>query len=206
LYALYQAVEYVTSANVPGAFVECGVWRGGRSMMAALSFKENGDMTRQLCLYDTYTGMPKPSDKDVRYDGVPALQRWEEMEEAEFNKWCYAPLEAVKEAMFSTGYPKDKITFIKGKVEDTIPVEMPDQIAILRLDTDWYESVYHELVHLYPRLSIGGVLILDDYGHWQGAREAVQQYLSETKISLLLNRIDHTGRIAIKLPSLVDYQ
>ena len=64
--------------------------------------------------------------------------------------------------------------------------------------TDWYESTYHELVHLYPRLSSGGVLIIDDYGHWLGARRAVGQYLAENGIAILLNRIDYTGRIAVK--------
>jgi hypothetical protein len=75
---------------------------------------------------------------------------------------------------------------------------LPEQIAVLRLDTDFYESTRHELRHLYPRLVHGGVLIIDDYGHWAGARKAVDEYIAEEGIRLLLNRIDYTGRIAIK--------
>ncbi len=88
---------------------------------------------------------------------------------------------------------------IKGKVEETIPHDIPEKISILRLDTDWYESTYHELVHLYPRLVKGGVLIIDDYGHWQGARKAVDQYFQENNIPVLLNWIDYTGRVAVKI-------
>ena len=76
---------------------------------------------------------------------------------------------------------------------------MPKQIALLRLNTDWFESTYHELVHLYPLLSKGGVLIIDDYGHWQGARKAVDTYFKEQGIYPLLHRIDYTGRIMQKL-------
>jgi len=108
---------------------------------------------------------------------------------------CYSPLEEVKRNMEATGYPPAQISYIKGKVEDTLPAEAPAQIAVLRLDTDWYESTRHELVHLYPRLSPGGVLIIDDYGYWTGARKAVDEYFRD---SLFLGRIDDTGRIAIK--------
>jgi len=115
--------------------------------------------------------------------------------------WAYSPLEEVKRNLRLTGYDESRITYIQGKVEDTIPVRASERIALLRLDTDWYESTYHELVHLYPRLSVGGVLIIDDYGHWQGARRAVDQYIEENRLKILLNRIDYTGRIAVKLES-----
>jgi len=88
--------------------------------------------------------------------------------------------------------------FIVGKVEDTIPGEAPGKIAILRLDTDWYESTKHELINLYPKLSTGGVLIIDDYGHWEGARKAVDEYIHDQRLRILLNRIDYTGRIAVR--------
>jgi hypothetical protein len=100
--------------------------------------------------------------------------------------------------MDSTGYPSDLINYVEGKVEETIPVNAPDQISLLRLDTDWYESTKHELIHLYPRLVEGGVLIIDDYGHWQGARRAVDEYIEENNLPLLLCRIDYTGRITVK--------
>jgi hypothetical protein len=97
------------------------------------------------------------------------------------------------------GYPKEKLHYVQGKVEDTIPGAAPGQIALLRLDTDWYESTHHELIHLYPRLSAGGVLIVDDYGHWQGSRRAVDEWIAQTGARILLNRIDYTGRVAVKV-------
>jgi hypothetical protein len=88
--------------------------------------------------------------------------------------------------------------FVIGKVEDTIPKQAPDVIAVLRLDTDWYESTRHELIHLYPRLAVGGVLIIDDYGHWEGTRKAVDEYVNNNKLRILLNRVDQSARIAVK--------
>ena len=93
--------------------------------------------------------------------------------------------------MFSTGYPADKIIFVKGKVEETIPKVAPSQISLLRLDTDWYESSKHELVHLFPRLSPGGVLILDDYRYWAGQKKATDEYFAASKIPILL--VDNIG-------------
>ena len=106
----------------------------------------------------------------------------------------------MKESVGSINYPAHKIHFIKGKVEDTIPEQSPEKIALLRLDTDWYESTKHELIHLFPRLAIGGVIIIDDYGHWQGARKAVDEYLAEHQIALMLHRVDVTARIGIFYP------
>src|SRR5207344_857055 len=110
--------------------------------------------------------------------------------------WCRAGFDEVVRNLASTGYPSDRLHFIRGRVEDTIPAGAPEKIALLRLDTDWYESTRHELTHLFPRLSTHGVLIIDDYGHWQGARRAVDEYFSATPI--LLNAIDFTARIAVK--------
>jgi hypothetical protein len=105
-------------------------------------------------------------------------------------------MEDVRANLLSTGYPAEKIHLIKGKVEDTIPGTLPRGLSILRLDTDWYESTRHELIHLYPLLHPKGVLIIDDYGDWQGAKKAVDEYFKESEI--FLHRIDRTGRIAIK--------
>ena len=102
-------------------------------------------------------------------------------------------------AMNSTGYDQGLVHLVKGRVEETIPEHAPDSIAFLRLDTDWYESTKHELEHLFPRLSRHGVLIVDDYGHWKGARKAVDEYFAENKIKILLSRVDYTGRVAVKL-------
>lgn len=91
-----------------------------------------------------------------------------------------------------------RIKLVKRKVEETIPASSLEKISLLRLDTDWYESTRHELLHLYPLLCVGGVLIIDDYGHWKGARKAVDEYFRETGQRILLDRIDYTGRIGVK--------
>ena len=196
---LVDAVKYVTKNRVPGSIVECGVWRGGSIMAVAWTLLELGDTSRDIYLFDTFEGMSEPTDKDRLPDGTLAAQvlaargRTEEG-----NLWAYAPLEAVKRNVLSTGYPPEKIHFVQGKVEDTLPQAAPDQIALLRLDTDWYESTRHEMIHLYPRLSPQGVLILDDYGDWEGARRAVDEYFATQPFVPLLTRMDTTGRMAIK--------
>jgi len=198
MYALHQAVAYLKRAAIPGDFVECGVWRGGSSMLTALSLLELKDSTRTLYLYDTFEGMSRPTEKDVSIKGHAASPRWEERRHGEGSAWCEASIEDVRANLATTGYPGDRLRFIKGKVEDTIPGVIPDKIALLRLDTDWYESTRHEFEHLYPRLEVGGVLIIDDYGHWEGARIAADEYFAAHDIPIFLNRIDYTGRIAIK--------
>jgi predicted O-methyltransferase YrrM len=110
-----------------------------------------------------------------------------------------ASLDEVRQNLFQTGYERGIIHFIKGRVEDTLPKEAPEKIALLRLDTDWYESTLHELVHLYPRLSRGGILIIDDYGHWKGSQLATDEYFSKHRIKIFLSRIDYTARLAVKL-------
>jgi hypothetical protein len=144
-------------------------------------------------LYDTFEGMPEPQALDVSVFRQSARQQWQKD-----GKWCYASLEDVRRAVLSTGYDESRIHFVKGKVEETIPSQAPERISLLRLDTDWYESTLHELVHLYPRLVPGGVIIIDDYGHWQGARRATDEYLRFNRIPLLLSRVDYTCRIGVK--------
>ncbi len=197
---LVRAVNYIHASNIEGAIVECGVWKGGSSMAAAITLNTLGDRSRQLYLYDTYDGMTEPSDKDISADGIEAtVQLSQSSKDDPDSVWCYSALEDVRMNMEATGYPTENIFFIKGKVEDTIPREIPDKIALLRLDTDWYESTKHELVHLFPRLQAGGILIIDDYGHWKGCRQAVDEYIAQHNVRLFLARIDYTGRIGVKL-------
>jgi predicted O-methyltransferase YrrM len=201
--ALVGAVRYVATNRIEGAIVECGVWRGGSMMAVALALREIGDVNRELYLYDTYAGMPPPEDVDCAIDGLRAKERFAQAQtSADPAHWsrCYSSLDEVRRNVFGTDYPPDSIHFVAGKVEETIPGDAPADIALLRLDTDWYESTRHEMVHLYPRLRPGGVLIIDDYGHWQGARKAIDEFIAERKLKLLLCRVDYTGRIAIKLP------
>lgn len=199
LFALIQAVRHVTAASIPGDVVECGVWRGGSMMAAALTLMGGSDATRELYLFDTFEGMSPPGVVDVSVDGQAASALLASSRTTDpASPWCYAGIDDVRAAMRSIGYPLERIHYIQGRVEDTIPANAPARIAVLRLDTDWYESTRHELEHLYPLLTPGGVLIVDDYGHWTGCRKAVDEYLGAHGIKLLLNRVDYTGRIAVK--------
>jgi len=195
--AMIRAVEYVVSARIPGAFVECGVWRGGSMMIAAMVLKRLGAPARDLHLYDTFEGMTPPTEVDRRHDDASA-QRLFQQTEANGQKWCYSAIDEVRANLRSTGYDAARVHFVKGPVEETIPATVPDEIALLRLDTDWYESTKHELVHLFPRLARGGVLIIDDYGHWKGSRRATDEYFREQNIVAMLHRVDYASRVVIK--------
>jgi O-methyltransferase len=198
LNALIHAVRYVVRHQIPGDIVECGVWRGGSMMAVAKTLIEMGDTDRHLHLYDTFEGMSEPTEHDRRQDGRSATDMLSAADRSS-PIWAYASLEDVQQAMRESEYPADRIHYYKGKVEDTIPGTIPDQISILRLDTDWYESTKHELKHLWPRLVPGGVLLIDDYGWWEGARRAVDEWQEETRAQVLLLRMDE-GRVAVKPP------
>ncbi|MBG28624.1 MAG: macrocin O-methyltransferase [Opitutae bacterium] len=195
LFANVQAVRYMVNAGLEGDVVECGVWRGGSMMTMAQTLLNLGDSSRNLHLYDTFSGMSAP----VKEDGDFAIRKFDQLKTGEDQSdWCCAKLDEVKANLNQVGYPEEKLNFIRGKVEDTIPDNLPETIALLRLDMDWYEPTLHAMRHLFPRLQSKGVLIIDDYGHWEGCRQAVDDTLEEMGMHLLLNRTDYTGRIAIK--------
>ena len=201
LLALRDSVRYVVRGGVEGAIVECGVWRGGSMMAAAIELLRLGDSARDLYLFDTFTGPPPetPEDTPPPYlsdSRLRALAR--RLSRAEPAVPAETPSSEVREAVASTGYPADRIKLVEGRVEETLPERAPERIALLRLDTDLYASTKHELEHLYPRLEPGGVLIVDDYGHFPGARAAVDEYFEETGQRVLLTRIDYTACVAVK--------
>lgn len=199
IYALCRAVEYIVAHDVPGDIVECGVWKGGSMMAVARTLMQLGAVPRRLHLFDTFDGMPPPTDFDTSFTGASAQTLLAAADRKSSDIWARCPLDAVQQAMRSVGYDERHIVYVQGKVEDTLPANAPEQISLLRLDTDWYESTRHELESLFPRLAVGGVLIIDDYGHWQGAQRAVDEYFARHHTRILLNRIDYTGRIAVKL-------
>lgn len=199
LNALIEAVEYIIRNKIPGSIVECGVYKGGSVMAIMKTLLKLKNSEKEIYLFDTFEGMPKPSALDIDYMGKLASDKFKKtMMSDNSSNWDNAALEEVQKSVFKIGYDKTKCYFIKGIIEDTIPDKAPDIISLLRLDTDWYQSTLHELRHLFPRLSEGGVLIIDDYGHWKGAKKAVDEYFSQNSIPILLNRIDYTGRIGIK--------
>ncbi len=193
--ALCQAVRYIVRNEVPGAIVECGVWRGGSMMAVARTLLEQAETSRLLYLFDTFEGMVPPGPKDRFRDGALASEIFER--ENKKSAWCYAPLDEVRSLLRSTGYEDEKVHYIVGRVEDTLPYRAPQTISVLRLDTDWYESTRHELETLYPRLAPGGILLIDDYGYWQGARRAVDEYFDGLEHPPLLTRVDDSARLAV---------
>jgi O-methyltransferase len=196
LFALVCAALYVSEHRIPGDVVESGVWRGGSMQAVARAFHSVGDTSRDLYLFDTFGGMPPPGEQDVRHDGVPAENL---MARASRRRaiWAVASLEDVQQGFTQVPYPSEKIRYVKGRVEETVPEQAPEHISILRLDTDWYESTRHELEYLYPRLVSGGILFIDDYGYWQGSRLATDEFLDRTKEPLFLVRTG-SGRVAVK--------
>lgn len=205
LEGLLAATNHVVRNDIPGAFVECGVWRGGSMMAVILRLQELGATDRDLYLYDTFEGMPEPTKEDVSDYDPAALKVWHQARKESKRAWDFFFNEdvfnehSVRQRLLDTGYPASRLHFVRGKVEDTIPGVLPSAIAVLRLDTDWYQSTLHELRHLYPLLSSGGVLIVDDYGHWKGCRQAVEEYFAEPgRIRPLLQRVDYTCRQGVK--------
>lgn len=200
LWTLTEAVRYIHEEGLPGAFVECGVWRGGSIMAMAQQLRELDNTDREIWLYDTFAGMTDPTSEDVEADtGTTASSMLETTPVEDGNNvWCVAGLEDVKGNVFSTGYPQDRFVFIEGDVAETLDVHRPGSIALLRLDTDWYASTKRSLEVLYPLLQPGGVCILDDYGHWEGARKAVDEYFSSRYSRPFMQPIDYSGRVFIK--------
>lgn len=194
---------YVVENDIPGDFVECGVWRGGNAILAKKIF-EHLNSDKKVWMFDTFEGMTAPTNVDIEaINQISAKNKFDESQTNTHNEWCYASLEDVQKNCSNSGIDIAALKFIKGDVCDTLkkPDNVPDHISVLRLDTDWYESTRAELEVLYPKLSNGGVLIIDDYGHWEGARKAVDEYFSLQKYKPLFNVIDRTGRSALKFES-----
>ena len=199
MYCLYQSLNYIIENKIPGDCVECGVWKGGSSMLMALVLKEKGETWRKIYLYDTFEGMSEPTETDKNFLGEPAKKLLETQEKNDnASVWCYSSMDEVSANLSKTAYPIENLILIKGKVEETLNTTLPNQVALLRLDTDWYESTKIELQRLFPLTVTKGVVIFDDFGHWEGAKKAVMEYFSQSPIKPLLQRIDETGRIMVK--------
>ena len=151
--ATIEATQYVIWKDLTGCFVECGVWKGGQIMAMIYTLQELGIHDREIYLYDTFKGMTEPTDVDI-HKGTKAEGKFKEKKKSDHVDWCYSSIEEVKKNIESTGYDMDKIHFIQGDILETIPETLPSEIALLRLDTDWYESTKHELIHLFPWLNI----------------------------------------------------
>jgi len=198
--SLVNATKHIVKHNIEGVIIECGVWKGG-SMMAILRTLKNLKVEdREVYLYDTFEGMSEPTAEDKSIRGESALNAYNDDKDGWDKIIYYSSLDEVKENIATIGYTSENVHYVKGKVEDTISKDtLPDKIALLRLDTDWYESTKHELEFLFPKLVSGGIIIIDDYGHWEGCKKAVDEYFNKNNINIFLARIDYTGRIGVKM-------
>jgi hypothetical protein len=197
MWALVQSYEYVVSKNIPGDFVECGVWKGGNLILLS-ALQETTPHKRMILGFDTFSGMTEPSDADLDYRGikVETLLRESRKFEGSNSIHALASLELVQENLKINN--SKNVNLIKGDVLETLldSRNIPAKISILRLDTDWYESTKLELEILFPVLSPGGILIIDDYGHYKGARRAVDEYFKNKKV--WMHYIDYSCRLIVK--------
>lgn len=195
MWALINSINYISNKKIQGDFVECGVWKGGNLILYNLLNKKK-NLNRNIYGFDTFEGMPFPGKFDFKYDGRSAVYLYNKKTKSD-KGWCKSTLDEVKKNI-SKECPNNNIKLIKGKVEDTLLIEknIPQKISILRLDTDFYESTKIELEVLFPRLETGGILIIDDYGNYKGARKAVDEYF---KSKTFLIYVDHTCRMLIKM-------
>ena len=201
LYGAYRAVNHIIDHDIKGDLAECGVWKGGCSaFMMELLKRRDQHKVRKFYLYDTFEGMTAPTGKDVHFSGAQFAQKQFKAKQKADEKWSYSPLEEVKTIIAKAGYPESQTKFIKGDVRETLEETKPKTLALLRLDTDWYDSTKAEMQHLYPRLQSGGVLICDDYGAWKGSYEAIHDYFKETGQPTPLLQVDtsYGGATAIK--------
>jgi predicted O-methyltransferase YrrM len=185
LRGLYQAVQHMAERKIPGAVVECGTARGGSAALLGLAMREF-NARRPLWVFDTFEGIPPPTAADPDYE----IAR-------EYTGSFRGELADVT-SLFEQLQILDDATLIKGRFEETVPRTDTGAIAVLHLDGDWYESVKVCLDHLYDRVSPGGIVQIDDYGHWEGARKAVDEFLAARRIAVTLRYLDYTGRQFVK--------
>ena len=196
---LENILDYLVSNKIDGEIVECGVFKGANCRFICDYLKTNGFEDKKIYLYDTFEGMPTASSEDININSKKNYNEYLDNNSKSSslkNFYRYENINNVEKNLLSTKYDKNKIFFIKGLVEETIPKKIPEKICLLILDTDYYKSTKHELNHLYPLLIRGGVLIIDDYGTWAGVKKAVDEYFIDNKN--LRYFIDHKTLVFIK--------
>lgn len=204
LFSILFSLRWIEENEIPGDVVECGVWRGGASILTGLWLKHNGIRNRKIWLYDTFSGMTVSGPDDVRTrDGKgysEILVEHEKKGMGDAGVRAFASIESVRKNFSDAGLDLNQTEFIEGDVGLTLRVEenLPARIAFLRLDTDWYESTSVELEILYPKLQLGGPLLIDDYGYFDGARKAVDQYFKRAPRPFF-HLDDEYGRTGLKL-------
>lgn len=196
LTSLTLAVRYIVQSGIDGDFMECGVWKGGSVHLMARVLGDAGVTDRDIYLFDTFAGMTEPTARDVDSAGVSAKERMQKSSK-KAKIWAISPREEVEAGLQTLDYPQQRFRLVEGRVEDTIPGQAPERIALLRLDTDWYESTRHELEHLWQRVTPGGVVIIDDYGSFKGSREATDEFFQRLDPPPFLQRAGN-ARVVVK--------
>ena len=198
MFFLIKAIEHIKNNNVKGDFVECGVWRGG-NLILFQKMMEKLKIKKKIFAYDTFEGMTEPTVHDVMLiaNKANAKKIWDKNPN-KIIKLAECSIDQVKENYKKNTQKNKNLICIKGPVEKTLKIikNLPKKISILRLDTDWYESTKIELDVLFPRLEKNGILIIDDYGVWKGAKKATDKYFKNKTKTMF--KIDITGRFIIK--------
>ena len=196
---LVDCMDYIAANRILGDVVECGVWEGGSALLIARQLEK--ESTKQtIWLYDTFDGMTAPSSFDKKIGGsISASKMLATTKKSRGeNVWAFAPLVEVQKNIFSnTVLPESRFKFVVGDVAKTLPLETPKSISLLRLDTDWYESTKIELEFLFKLVSPGGVIIIDDYGHWEGSKRATDEFFEALEFYPLLFTVG-SSRILLK--------
>jgi O-methyltransferase len=202
-YTTYSALKYVVENNIPGDIIECGVHLGDKMVLACQFLRKRNVLDRHVYLYDTFSGMTPPTPKDKKVSGLlttnaGVVEKFEQSQRTTHNDWCYGSKDEVMRNVLATGYPPEMVHFVEGDVLQTMPNGHHSKIAFLRLDTDFYDSTLHELRHLYSLVVRGGVIIFDDYGSWQGQKEATDEFFQSELLSPFLLRTCRKERLIIK--------
>ena len=201
LYSLYECVLACEKHDIPGDYVECGVWKGGAVGLMALANLRYGKVRRQLHLFDTFAGIPEPDGEvdgqraveEARQHGVAALGRLTPNPELYDNMGRgVGTVETNRQLLEQIiGYDGASVHYHQGLFQKTLPAVAPtiDSVAILRLDGDWYASTKVCLQFLYDKVARGGFVIIDDYGAYEGCKKAVDEFLAGRKIAIRLRRV-----------------
>jgi O-methyltransferase len=191
-YNIFKSIEYIAHSGIPGDIIECGVFLGGSIVGAAQFAKHFGIEDRRFYMFDTFEGFPIST---IETDISGAAQDLSSLKI--FNN---SFRHIVERNIEISSISKAQFTLVQGKVEETLKRDRDIQeVAYLRLDTDYFASTLVELEILYPKLSQGGVFIIDDYGHFEGARAAVDSFFQRLDRQPLLQRIDYTGRCGVRI-------
>lgn len=177
-------VEQALFNNIPGDLIETGVWRGGASIFMRAILKAYGVTERQVWVADSFAGLPAPNPGKYPKDEGMTLH---------IQDYLAIPLEEVKGNFDRYGLLGEQVCFLKGWFRDTLPTLSKQRWAVIRLDGDLYESTMDGLVNLYPNLSIGGYIIIDDYGALKPCRDAVHDYRDIRSIKEQIYPIDWAG-------------